>query len=51
MSLAQGSCAVAASSQENRANNKSTAEGNVNVENLVQTIFQHLAFRETINRS
>ena len=25
------------------------AEGNVNVKNLVQTIVQHLAFRETIN--
>ena len=25
------------------------AEGNVNVKNLAQTIFQHLAFRETIN--
>ena len=46
MSLAQGSCAVAASS---RSNNMSTAEGNVNVKNLVQTIVQHLAFRETIN--
>ena len=46
MSLAQGSCAVAASS---RSNNMSTAEGNVIVKNLVQTIVQHLAFRETIN--
>ena len=42
MSLAQGSCAVAASSRENRSNNMSTAEGNV--KNLVQTIVQHLAF-------
>ena len=25
------------------------AEGNVNVKDLVQTIVQHLAFRETIN--
>ena len=25
------------------------AEGNVNVKNLAQTIFQHLAFRERIN--
>ena len=25
------------------------SEGNVNVKNLVQTIVQHLAFRETIN--
>ena len=25
------------------------AQGNVNVKNLVQTIVQHLAFRETIN--
>ena len=49
MSLAQGSCAVAASSRENRSNNMSTAEGNVNVKNLVQTIVQHLAFRETTN--
>ena len=48
MSLAQGSCAVAASSRENRSNNMSTAEGNVNVKNLVQTIVQHLAFGETI---
>ena len=54
MSLAQGSCAVVASSQENRSNNRSTlinmaAEGNVNVKNLVQTLVQDLAFRETIN--
>ena len=52
MSLAQSSCAVAASSRENPSNNMSTAEGNVrnvNVKNLVQTIVQHLAFRETIN--
>ena len=53
MSLAQGSCAVVASSQENRSNNRSTlinmaAEGNVNVKNLVQTLVQDLAFRETI---
>ena len=25
------------------------AQGNVNVKNIVQTIVQHLAFRETIN--
>ena len=49
MSLAQGSCAVAASSQENRSNNMSTAEWNVNVKNLVQTIVQCLDFRETVN--
>ena len=52
MSLAQSSCAEAASSRENPSNNMSTAEGNVrnvNVKNLVQTIVQHLAFRETIN--
>ena len=47
MSLARGSCAVVASSRENRSNNMSTAEGNV--KNLVQTIVQHLPFRETIN--
>ena len=44
MSLAQGSCAVAASSRENRSNNMSAAKGNVNVKNLVQSIVQHLAF-------
>ena len=55
-SLAQGSCAVAASSRENRPNNMSTlwcinmtAAGSVNVKNLAQTIFQHLAFQETVN--
>ena len=47
MSLAQGSCAVAASSRKNRSNNMSTAEENV--KNLVQGIVQHLAFRKTIN--
>ena len=26
-----------------------TAKGNVNVKNIVQTIVQHLAFRETMN--
>ena len=45
MSLTQGSCALAASSREERSNNMSTAEGNV--KNLNQTIVQHLAFRET----
>ena len=49
MSLAQGSCAVAASSRENRLNNMTAAKGNVNVKNLVQSIVQHLAFWETIN--
>ena len=64
MSLAQGSCAVAASSRENRSNNMSTlwslinmmwcllnmaAEGNINVKNLAQTMVQHLAFWESIN--
>ena len=49
MSLAQCSCAVAASSRENRSNNMSTSKGNVNIKNLVQTTVQHLAFRETIN--
>ena len=55
-SLAQGSCAVAASPQENRSNNMSTlvnmiscllnmaVEGNVNVKNLAQTLVQNLAF-------
>ena len=47
MSLAQGSCTVAASLRENHSNNMSTAEGNV--KNLVQTIVQHLAFQETIS--
>ena len=49
MSLEQGSGTVAVSSRENRSNNMSTAERNVNVKNLVQTIVQDLAFRETIN--
>ena len=57
MSLAQGSCAVAIFFRESRSNNMSTllmlmnmaAKGNVNVNNLVQTIVQHPAFRETIN--
>ena len=49
MSLAQGSCPVAASSRENRLNNMSTAEKNVSIRDLVQTIVQYLAFRETIN--
>ena len=40
----QVSCVVAASSQENCLNNMNTAEGN-----LVQTMVQYLAFRETIN--
>ena len=40
MSFAQGSCVVAASSREIRLNNMSTAKGNVNVKNLVQTINQ-----------
>ena len=44
MSLVQGSCAVAASLRENCSNNMSTAEGNVNVKNLVQTIVQYLDF-------
>ena len=51
-SLGQGSCAVATSSPENRLNNMSTLEmltnmavgGNINVNNLVQTIVQHPAF-------
>ena len=57
MSLAQGSCAVATSSRENRSNNMSmlqrlinmAAEGSVNVNNPVQTIVQHPASREMIN--
>ena len=49
MSLTQNSCAVTTSSQESHSSNMSSAEGNVNVKNLVQTIVQHLAFREMIN--
>ena len=57
MPLAQGSCAVAASSRENRSNNMSTLwmlinmadEEKVNAKNLVQTIVQHLALWESIN--
>ena len=57
MSLTQSSCTVATSSRGNHLNNMSTllmltnmaAEGKVNVNNLVQTIVQHPAFREIIN--
>ena len=49
MSLAQGSSQSRTSSRENRLNNMSTAEGNT--KNLVQTIVQHLAFRETNKRN
>ena len=46
MSLAQGSCTVAASSWENHSNKRSTAKGNVNVKKIIQAIVQHLAFQE-----
>ena len=45
MSLAQGSCIVAASSWGNHSNKRSTARGNVNVKKIIQTIVQHLAFQ------
>ena len=49
MSLAQGSSQSRTSSREKRLNNMSTAKGNT--KNLVQTIVQHLAFRETNKRN
>ena len=57
MSVVQGGCALATSLPEDRSNNTTTlqmfismaAEGKVNANNLVQTIVQHPAFRETIN--
>ena len=49
MSLVQGSCAVAAIIEHFVMLINMTAEGNVHVKNLVQTIVQHLAFPEKIN--